>query len=67
MLSPGTDMDAVCLSADGRYALSRSNDKTLRLWDLSAGACVRTLTGHNESCEMRLSERGRPVCAVGQQ
>jgi WD40 repeat protein len=42
----GHSMDAVCLSADGRYALSGSNDKTVRLWDLSADACVRTLSGH---------------------
>ena len=37
-------VDAVCLSADGRHALSGS--KTLTLWDLSSGRCLRTFEGH---------------------
>src|SRR5262249_19169218 len=31
---------------DGRHALSGSNDKTLRLWDLKTGETLRTLEGH---------------------
>jgi WD40 repeat protein len=37
---------AVCLSLDGRHALSASSDKTLRLWELASGPCVRTFEGH---------------------
>ena len=37
----------VCLSADGRKALSGSEDKTLKLWDVSSGRCLRTFMGHS--------------------
>jgi serine/threonine protein kinase len=30
----------------GRIAVSGSDDKTLRAWDLAGGSCLRTLTGH---------------------
>jgi len=36
----------VVVSSDGRYALSGSWDRTLRLWDLSSGKTVRSFTGH---------------------
>jgi WD40 repeat protein len=37
---------AVCLSRDGRHALSGSADRTLRWWEVSTGHCLRTLEGH---------------------
>lgn len=37
---------AVSLSADGRLALSGSEDNTLKLWDLTTGRCLRTFSGH---------------------
>jgi len=37
---------SVAISPDGRFALSGSNDETLRLWDLGTGRCLRTLKGH---------------------
>src|SRR5207248_747652 len=33
---------AVALSADGRQALSGSDDTTLRLWDVASGQCLRS-------------------------
>jgi WD40 repeat protein/serine/threonine protein kinase len=36
----------VCLSSDGLYALSGSADRTLKLWDLSNGRCLKTFVGH---------------------
>src|SRR5262249_9797418 len=33
---------AISLSTDGRLALSGSADATLKLWDVSAGHCLRT-------------------------
>ena len=44
---------AVAVTADGRFAVSASDDKTLRLWELASGRCLRTLVGHT-----------RPVRAV---
>jgi len=39
---------SVVFSLDGRFALSGSADKTLRLWDLATGQCLRILEGHTE-------------------
>jgi hypothetical protein len=36
----------VSLSADGRFALSGSDDKTLKLWSVATGQCLHTFTGH---------------------
>ena len=37
---------AVVVCADGRHAISGSDDQTLKVWDLVSGAEVRTLNGH---------------------
>lgn len=42
-------VNSVCLSSDGRWAMSGSSDNTLRLWDVSSGSCVRTFLGHSAS------------------
>jgi WD40 repeat protein/DNA-directed RNA polymerase subunit RPC12/RpoP len=39
-------VQAVALSSDGRLAVSGSDDRTVRVWDLSTGVCVATLEGH---------------------
>jgi WD40 repeat protein len=39
---------AVTVTSDGRCALSGSDDRTLRLWDLGTGQSVRTLEGHSQ-------------------
>jgi small GTP-binding protein len=36
----------VALSANQRFALSGSHDKTVRLWDLTSGRCLQVLEGH---------------------
>jgi WD40 repeat protein len=38
----------VYLSADSRFALSGSNDSTLKLWNVQTGRCLRTFTGQTE-------------------
>jgi WD40 repeat protein len=40
---------ALLLLPDGRRALSWSNDRTLRLWDLEGAAEPRVLAGHEDS------------------
>ncbi|WP_460201625.1 WD40 repeat domain-containing protein [Scytonema sp. NUACC21] len=40
---------AVAITPDGKYAVSASDDKTLKLWDLHSGSCVRTFAGHESS------------------
>ena len=36
-------MTAVAATMDGRYAVSGSEDRTLRLWDINEGVCRATL------------------------
>jgi WD40 repeat protein/serine/threonine protein kinase len=40
---------AVAISGDGRLGLSGSWDATLKLWNLAAGLCLRTLEGHRDA------------------
>ena len=47
-LSGHTDsVHAVAITADGRYAVSGSNDRTVKIWDLDSGQEIRTLVGHD--------------------
>ena len=39
---------AVSLTADGRRAVSGSDDGTLKVWDVESGQELRTLTGHGD-------------------
>jgi WD40 repeat protein len=39
-------VSAVAFSPDGKFALSASEDKTLKLWDTATKKEIRTLTGH---------------------
>ncbi len=43
---------AVAFSPDGRTVASGSFDNTLKLWDVTSGAVVRTLSGHTAGVEV---------------
>jgi WD40 repeat protein len=36
----------VAVTADGRFVLSASWDKTVKIWDLATGQIIGTLVGH---------------------
>jgi WD40 repeat protein len=50
-------VNACSWSPDGTKVVSCSDDKTVRIWDVSLGECIRTLTGHDGSVCDDLFER----------
>ena len=38
----------MAVTPDGRRAVSASEDKTLKVWDLESGRALRTLEGHSD-------------------
>src|SRR5262249_587371 len=53
-------VSAVVLSADGRFALSGSNDWKLRLWDVETGSSLQCFEGHRSYVDaVSLSRDGR--------
>jgi WD40 repeat protein/serine/threonine protein kinase/Tfp pilus assembly protein PilF len=47
--NPGVrGLNSVCLSLDGRFALSGSGD-TIKLWEIATGKCLHTFLGHTDS------------------
>jgi WD40 repeat protein len=40
---------SVCLTLNNEFALSGSADKTLKLWRVSTGECLKTLEGHQDA------------------
>ena len=45
-LDTATPSCSVAVTDDGSRAISVSNDRTLKLWDLETGEHIRTLEGH---------------------
>lgn len=41
------NIQSVCISPDSRYALSAGPDKTIGLWDINTGNCIRRFEGHD--------------------
>jgi WD40 repeat protein len=41
-------VNTLSLSPDGRFAISGSNDQTLRVWNIESGECLRVLEGHEK-------------------
>ncbi|PSB43226.1 hypothetical protein C7B80_24915 [Cyanosarcina cf. burmensis CCALA 770] len=53
---------AIAFSPDGKYLISGSNDRTVRLWDLQTGQLIRLLKGHKERVKyLRVSEDGNLI------
>ena len=57
---------SVCSSPDGNFALTGSEDRTLRLWDISTGRPMRTFGGPRRLMYgSRLSPDGTTVLGIG--
>jgi WD40 repeat protein len=48
-LGHSSDIRSVCYSPDGKYILSGSSDKTVKLWDVASGNEIKTFIGHGSS------------------
>ena len=46
------DINSISVTNDGRYALSGSSDPSVKLWDLSNGQELRSLSGHWRNCHV---------------
>jgi WD40 repeat protein len=58
---------STALSADGRFAISGSGDKTIRLWEIATGQCVGVYGGHTQSVfSVALSLDGRWLLSAGE-
>jgi WD40 repeat protein len=56
----------VSLSGDGQYVLSGSADRTVKLWDVASGQCLRTFAGHTEAVtSVAFSPDGRYALSAG--
>ncbi len=46
------NVSSVCFVPSGDFLLSASRDKTIKVWEVASGFCVRTLTGHRDWVRM---------------
>ena len=54
----GGSVRAVAVTPDGRHAVSASDDRTVKLWDLASSEILATLVGdHIISCVTTVSNR----------
>jgi WD40 repeat protein len=42
-----SSVSSVAISVDGKYVVSGSGDKTVKIWDMMSGECMKTLSGHD--------------------
>jgi len=58
----------VAVSPDGKYMISGSGDKTLKVWDAQTGQEVRTLKGHTSFVAgVAVSPNGQRIVSLGEE
>jgi hypothetical protein len=59
-------VSAVAVSPDGRFIVSGSHDRTVKVWDAQSGALLRSLEGHTDSVSaVTVSPDGRFIVSGG--
>ena len=57
---------SVCYAPDGKMLASASDDKSVKLWDVQRGTCVRTLRGHTAYVlSVAFSPDGKALASAG--
>ena len=57
----------MAVTPDGRHAVSASDDRTLKVWDLASGAELRTLAGHADGVTaVAVTPDGRQAVSASQ-
>jgi F-box and WD-40 domain protein 1/11 len=56
---------AAQISLDGRYMYTASGDRSLRIWDLESGTCVKKLDGVASMLQFQLIQGGRGTTVLG--
>ena len=54
--------ESVSFSPDGTKVASGSDDKTVKLWDVTSGECLQTLEGHSECVKCVVFSRWDEGC-----
>lgn len=54
-------VNGICFSPNGKYLLSSSKDRTIRLWELSSGGCLRVLNSGRNMNSAMFSPDGRHI------
>ncbi|CAA6804629.1 MAG: High-affnity carbon uptake protein Hat/HatR [uncultured Sulfurovum sp.] len=55
-------INAIAISEDGKYIVSGSSDKSIKIWDRSTGELERSLTGHTGSIySVAISRDGKTI------
>ena len=53
---------SVSISLDGKYIVSGSHDKTIKIWDIKTAECLKTLEGHKYSVNsVAISPNGKYI------
>lgn len=56
------DVDALAISADGKYIVSGSDDSTVKIWDMSSGAMIMNIKANGAAIDrVALDKHGRHI------
>jgi mono/diheme cytochrome c family protein len=58
-------VNAVAFSSDGKRAVSGSDDRTIRIWDIPSGRLLATLESNSEVYAVAFSPDGKQVLSAG--